>query len=61
MLIRIGIENNIEGRTLVWALDYPGCFAYGADEAEAEAAVDRVLRQPRGAVANHVGRSRRTV
>lgn len=35
MLIRIGIDNNIEGRTLAWALDYPGCFAYGADEAEA--------------------------
>jgi hypothetical protein len=35
MLIRIGIENNIEGRTLAWALDYPGCFAYGLDEAEA--------------------------
>jgi hypothetical protein len=35
MLIRIGIENNIEGRTLAWALDYPGCFAYGMDEAEA--------------------------
>jgi len=33
--IRIGLENNIEGRTLAWALDYPGCFAYGSDEAEA--------------------------
>ncbi|MFN2304830.1 MAG: hypothetical protein ACK2TV_13955 [Anaerolineales bacterium] len=35
MLIRIGIENNIEGRTLAWVLDYPGCFAYGQDESEA--------------------------
>ena len=41
MLIRIGLENNIEGRTLAWALDYPGCFAYGADEAEA------LIRLPR--------------
>ena len=35
MQIRIGIENNNEGRTLAWAFDYPGCFAYGMDEAEA--------------------------
>jgi len=35
MLIRVGIEHNIEARTLAWALDFPGCFAYGADEAEA--------------------------
>lgn len=35
MLIRIGIENNNEGRCLAWALDYPGCFAYGSEESEA--------------------------
>jgi hypothetical protein len=43
MQIRIGIENNIEGRTLAWALDYPGCFAYGADEAEALIRLPRAL------------------
>lgn len=41
MQIRIGMENNIEGRTLAWALDYPGCFAYGDDE------TDALLRLPR--------------
>lgn len=35
MLIRIGLEHDNEARTLAWALDFPGCFAYGADEAEA--------------------------
>jgi len=35
MRVRIAMENNIEGRTLAWALDYPGCFAYGQNEAEA--------------------------
>jgi hypothetical protein len=35
MQIRIGLENNIENRSLAWALDYPGCFAYGSDESEA--------------------------
>lgn len=35
MQIRVGMEGNIEGRYLAWALDYPGCFAHGTDEAEA--------------------------
>ena len=43
MQIRIGLENNIEGRTLAWALDYHGCFAYGADEAEALICLPREL------------------
>ncbi|MFZ3069904.1 MAG: hypothetical protein WA110_02110 [Anaerolineaceae bacterium] len=34
MLIRIGLEHGVEGRTLAWALDFPGCFAYGLDDAE---------------------------
>lgn len=35
MQIRVGIENNVEGRSMAWALDHPGCFSYGrnADEA----------------------------
>lgn len=43
MQIRIGLENNIEGRTLAWALDYPGCFAYGMDEAESLIRLPRAL------------------
>lgn len=35
MRIRVGVENNMEGRSMVWALEYPGCFAYGKDSAEA--------------------------
>jgi len=35
MQILVGLENGIEGRSLAWALDYPGCFAYGQDETEA--------------------------
>ncbi len=45
MHIRIGIENNNENRCVAWALDYPGCFAYGLDEAEA------LLNMPRSLVA----------
>jgi uncharacterized damage-inducible protein DinB len=40
-LIQIGIERNVEGRTLAWALDYPGVFTYGDDDAEA------LMRMPR--------------
>lgn len=31
----VGLELNNEGRALAWALDYPGCFAYGSDGPEA--------------------------
>ncbi len=29
MLFQVGIENNNEGRSIAWALEHPGCFAYG--------------------------------
>ncbi len=41
MHIRIGLEKYHEGRILAFALDYPGCFAYGMDDAEV------LLRLPR--------------
>ncbi len=43
MLVALGLELNIEGRALAWALDYPGCFAYGADGPEAVIAMAREL------------------
>ncbi len=45
MQIRIGLENKIEGRSLAWALDFPGCFAYGTDEPEALINLPRALLQ----------------
>lgn len=36
MIFRIGIENNNDDRTIAWALDYPGCFAYGENSEEAQ-------------------------
>ena len=35
MIIRVGLENGIEGRSLAWALDFPGSFAYGLDASTA--------------------------
>jgi hypothetical protein len=53
MLIRIGLENNIEGRALAWALDYPGCFAYGSDESEALINLPRALLEFELWIKNH--------
>lgn len=35
MQLNVGLENGADGRPLAWALDYPGCFAYGLDGPEA--------------------------
>ena len=35
MVIRIGIDKGFENKVVAYALDFPGCFAYGMDEAEA--------------------------
>lgn len=35
MKINIGLEGMFEGKYIAWALDYPGCFGYGANEEEA--------------------------
>lgn len=45
MILRIGVENNTEGRSCAWALEFPGCFAYGSDSSEA------ILRMPQAFVA----------
>ena len=31
MIFRAGIENNVEGRSMGWALEHPGCFSYGTN------------------------------
>jgi len=34
VLIRVGLEYGVGGGSLAWALDFPGCFAYGQADAE---------------------------
>lgn len=41
MLITVGLELNNEGRALAWALNLPGCFAYGAEGPDAVIALAR--------------------
>lgn len=36
MIFRIGIENNNDGRSIAWALEHPGCYAYGENSEEAQ-------------------------
>jgi hypothetical protein len=42
-LIQIGLENDNDGRSIAWALDHPGCFAYGQDGSEALLNVPRAV------------------
>ncbi|MDT8898172.1 DinB family protein [Thermanaerothrix sp. 4228-RoL] len=39
MILYVGVENGTEGRSLAWALEHPGCFAYGRDATEALIAI----------------------
>lgn len=43
MLVKVGLENGFEGRSLAWALDHPGCFAYGPDGETALVAMGRAI------------------
>ncbi len=45
MLFHVGIENHNEGsRSIAWALEHPGCYAYGKDADAALAAFPAALR-----------------
>lgn len=45
MLFKIGVENNNEdNRSIAWALEHPGCYAYGVDEAQALANLPAAIR-----------------
>lgn len=44
MIFRVGIENNVEGRSIAWVLGHPGCFAYGKNGAQALAEAPEAIR-----------------
>ncbi len=44
MIFRVGIENNNEGRSVSWALEHPGCFAYGPNANAAEENLSRAIQ-----------------
>jgi predicted RNase H-like HicB family nuclease len=43
MKFRVGIENNNEGRSVAWAVEHPGCYAYGKDADHALANLPEVI------------------
>lgn len=45
MLVKIGSENGFVDKSIAWAFDHPGCFAYGSDDKEA------IMRMPQALVA----------
>ena len=55
MHIRIGLENGDENRSVAWALDFPGCFAYGADSSEALVRVVPAYLAYRSGIRHHGG------
>jgi len=52
-MFRIGLENNTEGRSQVWVLGHPGCFAYGQDGPAALDAVPEAIQDYRLWIAAH--------
>jgi len=44
MLFHLGLENNMEGRSIAWVLGHPACFANGADGAAALEAAPQAIR-----------------
>lgn len=54
MPFRIGIENNHEGhRSAAWALQHPGCFAYGTNTDTALAAMPDAIQEYATWISNH--------
>jgi uncharacterized damage-inducible protein DinB len=53
MIFQVGIENNNEGRTLAWALEHPGCFAYGTKQQSALINLENALDRYAGWILHH--------
>lgn len=55
--INIGLDNNYDGRSLAWALDFPGCFAFGSEASEAILRVPEALLRYKEWVDSHLPNS----
>jgi len=53
MIVQVGIETNYEGRTLAWALEHPGCFAYGMNAVGATTNLEGALNSYAGWILRH--------
>jgi hypothetical protein len=57
MIIKVGLENNFEHRSLAWALDLPGCFSFGTNPSEALAAMPKAVLGYKAWLESHTGDS----
>lgn len=57
MLFRVGVENNFEGRSIAWALEHPGCFAYGTHGEAATVNLEGALDKYAGWILQHEPRT----
>lgn len=57
MQILVGLENGMEGRQLAWALEHPGCYAYGMDGPAAVASIAPAYRQYKEWISRHTSDS----
>ena len=53
MIFQVGIENNNEGRSIAWALEHPGCFAYGIKGEAAASNLEGALNKYAGWILRH--------
>jgi hypothetical protein len=53
MIFQVGIENNNEGRSIAWALEHPGCFAYGMKADAAVTNLEGTLNKYAGWILRH--------
>jgi hypothetical protein len=57
MIFQVGIENNNEGRSIAWALEHPGCFAYGTNGDGAVLNLESALSKYAGWILRHESRT----
>lgn len=57
MQVFVGLENGMEGRQLAWALDHPGCYAYGADGPAAVASIAPAFKKYQEWISRHTSDS----
>src|SRR3972149_7528305 len=53
MIFQAGIENNNEGRSIAWALEHPGCYAYGVKGDGALSNLEGALNKYAGWILRH--------
>jgi hypothetical protein len=57
MIFQTGIENNNEGRSIAWALEHPGCYAYGTNADGALLNLESALSKYAGWILRHETRT----